>query len=100
AGLTGRCTTGRDPNALTGAMYMTVIPDEDRSRANERLNAYLEQYYGQPAAVMEPAGVLCRSKRRSRRMVARICAGWHISSCAALRRRPRTPFGNRGGAAD
>jgi alkanesulfonate monooxygenase SsuD/methylene tetrahydromethanopterin reductase-like flavin-dependent oxidoreductase (luciferase family) len=46
------CTTGRDPNALTGAMYMTVITDEDRSRANERLNAYLEQYYGQPAAVM------------------------------------------------
>jgi alkanesulfonate monooxygenase SsuD/methylene tetrahydromethanopterin reductase-like flavin-dependent oxidoreductase (luciferase family) len=45
-------TTGRDPNALTGAMYVTVISDEDRSRANERLNAYLEQYYGQPAAVM------------------------------------------------
>jgi hypothetical protein len=33
-------------------MYVTVITDEDRSRANERLNAYLEQYYGQPAAVM------------------------------------------------
>jgi hypothetical protein len=31
------CTTGRDPNVLTGAMYMTVITDEDRSRANERL---------------------------------------------------------------
>ena len=39
-------------NALTGAMYVTVITDEDRNRANERLNAYLEQYYGQPAAVM------------------------------------------------
>jgi alkanesulfonate monooxygenase SsuD/methylene tetrahydromethanopterin reductase-like flavin-dependent oxidoreductase (luciferase family) len=45
-------TAGRDPNALTGAMYVTVITDEDRNRANERLNAYLEQYYGQPAAVM------------------------------------------------
>jgi alkanesulfonate monooxygenase SsuD/methylene tetrahydromethanopterin reductase-like flavin-dependent oxidoreductase (luciferase family) len=39
---------GRDPNALTGAMYLTVIIDEDPSRANERLNTYLEQ----PAAVM------------------------------------------------
>jgi alkanesulfonate monooxygenase SsuD/methylene tetrahydromethanopterin reductase-like flavin-dependent oxidoreductase (luciferase family) len=26
---------GRDPNALTGAMYLTVIIDEDPSRANE-----------------------------------------------------------------
>jgi hypothetical protein len=33
-------------------MYVTVITDEDRNRANERLNAYLEQYYGQPAAAM------------------------------------------------
>src|ERR1700748_1126388 len=27
-------TAGRDPNALTGAMYLTVIIDEDPSRAN------------------------------------------------------------------
>jgi alkanesulfonate monooxygenase SsuD/methylene tetrahydromethanopterin reductase-like flavin-dependent oxidoreductase (luciferase family) len=45
-------TAGRDPNALTGAMYLTVIIDEDPSRANERLNTYLQQYYSQPAAVM------------------------------------------------
>ena len=45
-------TAGRVSNALTGAMYVTVITDEDRNRANERLDAYLEQYYGQPAAVM------------------------------------------------
>jgi alkanesulfonate monooxygenase SsuD/methylene tetrahydromethanopterin reductase-like flavin-dependent oxidoreductase (luciferase family) len=37
---------GRDPNLLTGAMYLTAAVDEDRSRATERLNAYLEQYYG------------------------------------------------------
>jgi alkanesulfonate monooxygenase SsuD/methylene tetrahydromethanopterin reductase-like flavin-dependent oxidoreductase (luciferase family) len=42
----------RDPNAVTGAMYLTVITDKDPSRADERLNTYLEQYYGQPAAVM------------------------------------------------
>jgi len=43
---------GRDPDKLTGAMYVTVALDENRDRANERLNAYLEQYYSQPAAAM------------------------------------------------
>jgi alkanesulfonate monooxygenase SsuD/methylene tetrahydromethanopterin reductase-like flavin-dependent oxidoreductase (luciferase family) len=42
---------GRDANALTGAMYLTLVVDHDPSRANARLNTYLEQYYGQPAAV-------------------------------------------------
>jgi alkanesulfonate monooxygenase SsuD/methylene tetrahydromethanopterin reductase-like flavin-dependent oxidoreductase (luciferase family) len=42
---------GRDANALTGAMYLTVVVDHDPSRANERLNTYLERYYSQPAAV-------------------------------------------------
>ncbi len=41
---------GRDPNALTGAMYVTLSVDADAGRANERLNAYLERYYSQPAA--------------------------------------------------
>jgi alkanesulfonate monooxygenase SsuD/methylene tetrahydromethanopterin reductase-like flavin-dependent oxidoreductase (luciferase family) len=44
-------TAGRDANALTGAMYLTVCVDEDRGRADARLNRYLEQYYGQPAAM-------------------------------------------------
>jgi alkanesulfonate monooxygenase SsuD/methylene tetrahydromethanopterin reductase-like flavin-dependent oxidoreductase (luciferase family) len=43
---------GRDPDALTGAMYLTVALDDDAARADERLNVYLEQYYGQPAAAM------------------------------------------------
>jgi alkanesulfonate monooxygenase SsuD/methylene tetrahydromethanopterin reductase-like flavin-dependent oxidoreductase (luciferase family) len=42
---------GRDPDALAGAMYVTLALDDDADRANERLNAYLERYYGQPAAV-------------------------------------------------
>jgi alkanesulfonate monooxygenase SsuD/methylene tetrahydromethanopterin reductase-like flavin-dependent oxidoreductase (luciferase family) len=41
---------GRDPNALTGAMYLTLVVDHDPGRANERLNTYLERYYGHPAA--------------------------------------------------
>ena len=43
---------GRDSAALVGAMYLTTAVDDDTSRADARLNAYLEQYYGQPAAAM------------------------------------------------
>jgi alkanesulfonate monooxygenase SsuD/methylene tetrahydromethanopterin reductase-like flavin-dependent oxidoreductase (luciferase family) len=42
---------GRDPTAMTGAMYLTVSLDEDTSRANAGLNTFLEGYYGQPAEV-------------------------------------------------
>lgn len=43
---------GRDPAALTGAMYLTLSIDADASRADARLNAYLEQYYGMRPDVM------------------------------------------------
>jgi alkanesulfonate monooxygenase SsuD/methylene tetrahydromethanopterin reductase-like flavin-dependent oxidoreductase (luciferase family) len=43
---------GRDADALTGAMYLTVALDDDAARADERLNVYLERYYGQPAEAM------------------------------------------------
>jgi len=43
---------GRDPTRLTGAIYLTAAVDENAARADERLNAYMEAYYGQPAAVM------------------------------------------------
>ena len=39
---------GRDPVALTGAMYLTLAIDDDTARADARLNAYLEHYYGMP----------------------------------------------------
>ena len=45
-------TAGRDPDALTGSVYLTVAVDEDAEKADVRLNAYLEQYYDAPAAVM------------------------------------------------
>jgi alkanesulfonate monooxygenase SsuD/methylene tetrahydromethanopterin reductase-like flavin-dependent oxidoreductase (luciferase family) len=45
-------TAGRDPNALTGAMYLTLALDPDTARAEARLNAFLERYYGQPAEVL------------------------------------------------
>jgi alkanesulfonate monooxygenase SsuD/methylene tetrahydromethanopterin reductase-like flavin-dependent oxidoreductase (luciferase family) len=43
---------GRDPDALTGAMYLTVALDLDAARAEARLNAFLERYYGVPAEVL------------------------------------------------
>jgi alkanesulfonate monooxygenase SsuD/methylene tetrahydromethanopterin reductase-like flavin-dependent oxidoreductase (luciferase family) len=43
---------GRDPAVLTGAMYLTLSIDSDPARANARLDAYLEKYYGQPAPVL------------------------------------------------
>jgi probable F420-dependent oxidoreductase len=43
---------GRDPAALTGAMYLTLSLDEDATRAEARLNGFLERYYSQPAPVL------------------------------------------------
>ncbi|MFO1082494.1 MAG: LLM class flavin-dependent oxidoreductase [Reyranellaceae bacterium] len=41
---------GRDPRALTAAMYLTLAIDENRDRAEARLDAYLERYYAMPPA--------------------------------------------------
>jgi len=43
---------GRDAAALTGAMYLTLAIDEDAALANQRLDAYLAQYYHQRAAAV------------------------------------------------
>ncbi len=43
---------GRDPASVSGAMYLTVSLDDDAANADDRLNQFLERYYGQPAAVM------------------------------------------------
>ena len=40
---------GRDPELMTGAMYLTVAIDENTDRAESRLNTFLEHYYDQPA---------------------------------------------------
>jgi hypothetical protein len=37
---------------MTGAIYLTVSLDPDPSRADTRLNTFLEGYYGQPAEVI------------------------------------------------
>src|SRR5207248_3037560 len=43
---------GRDPAQLTGAVYLTLTIDENTQRAEERINAFFENYYGRPAAEM------------------------------------------------
>lgn len=43
---------GREPAAITGAAYLTLAIDDNAARAEERLNAYLENYYNQPAIAL------------------------------------------------
>jgi alkanesulfonate monooxygenase SsuD/methylene tetrahydromethanopterin reductase-like flavin-dependent oxidoreductase (luciferase family) len=43
---------GRDVGQFVAAIYTTLAIDEDPSRANQRIDAFLESYYGQPAAAM------------------------------------------------
>ena len=43
---------GRDPATLTGAMYLTLAIDEDNARADAKINAFLEHYYGMRPDVM------------------------------------------------
>jgi alkanesulfonate monooxygenase SsuD/methylene tetrahydromethanopterin reductase-like flavin-dependent oxidoreductase (luciferase family) len=44
--------TGRDPRQFTAAIYVTLAIDENASRAEQRIDAFLEKYYGQPAAAI------------------------------------------------
>jgi hypothetical protein len=43
---------GRDAGAFAAALYMTLAIDEDSERAGQRIDRFLENYYGQPAAVL------------------------------------------------
>ncbi len=40
---------GREPDAITGGVYLTLSIDKDAALAAQRLDDYLEQYYNQPA---------------------------------------------------
>jgi alkanesulfonate monooxygenase SsuD/methylene tetrahydromethanopterin reductase-like flavin-dependent oxidoreductase (luciferase family) len=44
---------GRDADALTGSMYLTLSLDEDAGAAGARLDRYLETYYNAPAAALK-----------------------------------------------
>jgi alkanesulfonate monooxygenase SsuD/methylene tetrahydromethanopterin reductase-like flavin-dependent oxidoreductase (luciferase family) len=42
---------GRDPAAITAAIYLILSIDDDPARAEVRMDDYLERYYSMPAAV-------------------------------------------------
>jgi len=60
---------GRDPTAITGAMYLTLAIDDDTARADAKINDYLANYYGVPAAGM-------RARQRSYAGPAKGAAAW------------------------
>jgi alkanesulfonate monooxygenase SsuD/methylene tetrahydromethanopterin reductase-like flavin-dependent oxidoreductase (luciferase family) len=43
---------GRDVGGFVAAIYVTLALDEDAGRAGQRIDAFLERYYGQSAEVM------------------------------------------------
>jgi len=43
---------GRAPDAVTGAIYLTLAVDENAAAAEERVNTYLERYYGVSAQML------------------------------------------------
>ncbi|MCY4318309.1 MAG: LLM class flavin-dependent oxidoreductase, partial [Alphaproteobacteria bacterium] len=43
---------GRPAGAVTGAVYLTITLDQDTDAGNARIDAYLENYYAAPAAVI------------------------------------------------
>jgi len=44
---------GRDADALTGSIYLTLSLDEDVEAAQTRLDRYLETYYNAPAVALK-----------------------------------------------
>ncbi len=42
----------RDPDAIVGAAYLTLAIDNDVARGEDRVNTYLENYYGVPAELL------------------------------------------------
>ena len=45
-------TAGRAPDAVLGAVYVTVALDPNAAAAEQRLNAFLETYYAAPASAL------------------------------------------------
>jgi len=43
---------GRKPADVVGAIYLTLTIDEDKTRAEQRMDGFMENYYGVPPAVM------------------------------------------------
>lgn len=93
---------GRAPEDVSGAMYLTLALDENAARADDRLNSFLEAYYGVPAPATRrrqacyagPAeGVAAWLDAYARAGVSHMClrfAGDHATHLAALAKVRRT----------
>jgi hypothetical protein len=51
--------TGRDVSQFVAAIYVTLAIEEDAGRAGQRIDAFLERYYGQPAEVLRRRQAVC-----------------------------------------
>jgi probable F420-dependent oxidoreductase len=60
---------GRDPGQLTGAVYLTLTIDDDKRAAEARMDAFMQSYYGRPAAEM-------RARQATYAGPAEGAAGW------------------------
>jgi alkanesulfonate monooxygenase SsuD/methylene tetrahydromethanopterin reductase-like flavin-dependent oxidoreductase (luciferase family) len=72
---------GRDPAALTGAMYLTLAIDDDTARADAKLDAFMAHYYGQPAQIMRARQVAYAGSARG---AAEWLAGYARAGAAHL----------------
>lgn len=87
---------GREPGSVTGAMYMTIALDENKTNAEARLHSFLERYYLRPAAEIRAhqavyagpsAGVAEYLDGYAKAGAGHLCirsAGEHVSHMAAL----------------
>ncbi len=86
---------GRNPADLTGAIYLTLTIDEDTGRANQRMDAFMEGYYGQTAGGdARAAGQLRRPSGGRRFLAQKLCRRRCEPPGAALCRRPRAQHGH------
>src|SRR5205823_836631 len=51
--------TGRDPETIHRAAYMTLVIDEDESLADKQMRTFMETYYGVPYETLARASGLC-----------------------------------------
>ena len=98
---------GREPDALTGAVYLTLAIDDDEAAANARIDEYLERYYGAPAPTLRrrqacfggPAEAAADwlegyARAGASHLVLRLVGDHHSLLETVARIRPETP-GNR-----
>ena len=82
--------------AVCAAIYLTLAIDEDARAGDARIDAYLEGYYGAPAALLRKhQSVFAGPARGRRRLAQALCGRGRGAPDAPLRGRPRADAGDR-----